>query len=286
MKQLNPFIFCLVETRADNSRLDIFCSKLGQKWAWAAIAADGFSGGLIVIWQKQLGKVSPLARSRYVLHLVVTNVKNESWILSTVYNSNHYQVQTTVWYELSGIASLNLPWILIGDFNTIASLDEFQGGSRSYYRRKARVFSDFISVNNLFDVNYTGSRFTWCNNQYGVARKWARLDRCLINSCCAAHLDLLEAEALDILNGYDRVSSNYLNALYNKLAALYRQSSSKWAQRARHMWVLCGDQNTSFFHNIIRSRNHYNAISVITDTSGNCFTDQKDIETVFSNSFY
>lgn len=188
MKQLNPFIFCLVETRADNSRLDIFCSKLGQKWAWAAIAADGFSGGLIVIWQKQLGKVSPLARSRYVLHLVVTNVKNESWILSTVYNSNHYQVQTTVWYELSGIASLNLPWILIGDFNTIASLDEFQGGSRSYYRRKARVFSDFISVNNLFDVNYTGSRFTWCNNQYGVARKWARLDRCLINSCCAAHL--------------------------------------------------------------------------------------------------
>lgn len=130
--------------------------------------------------------VTPLVKSRYVLHLVVTNAKNEFWIISTVYNSSRIKAQYSVWHELSGMASINLPWILIGDFNAITSLNEFQGGSQIYYRRKDHVFSDFIISNNLLDVNFIGSNFTWCNNQYGTARKWARLDKCLLNPCCSA----------------------------------------------------------------------------------------------------
>lgn len=92
MKKIKPLIFCLVETRADNGRLDKFCCKLSNHWAWAAIVADGYSGGILVFWQKHLGKVTPLVKSRYVLHLVITNSKNESWVLSTVYNSSHIRV--------------------------------------------------------------------------------------------------------------------------------------------------------------------------------------------------
>lgn len=151
--------------------------------------ANGYSGGIIVTWQKQLGMVTPLVKSRYDLYLVVTNAKNSSWILSTVYNPSRIQAQSSVWHELSGIASINLPCIIIGDFNAIASLKKFQGGSQIYYRRKARVFSDFIISNNLLEVNFTSSSFTWCNNQSGTARKWARLDRCLLNPCCFALFD-------------------------------------------------------------------------------------------------
>lgn len=60
MKKINPIIFCLVETREDNGRINNFCSKLGHKWAWAAIVAGGYSGGIIVIWKKQVGKITPL----------------------------------------------------------------------------------------------------------------------------------------------------------------------------------------------------------------------------------
>lgn len=73
---------------------------------------------------------------------------------------------------------------LVGDFNAVVSLTEFQGGSPIYYHRKAHVFSNFITINNLMEVNFLGSSFTWFNNQLGTARKWARLDHCLINPLC------------------------------------------------------------------------------------------------------
>lgn len=149
-----------METRADNGRIDNFCSKLGHNWVWAAIVAEGYLGGILVIWQKQLGKVTLIAISRYVLHVVVTSAKNETWILSTIYNPSRIQDQSSVYLELTNIASINFPWILIGDFNSTVSLNDFQGGPRSYYRRKARIFSDFIITNNLLEVNFTGSKFT------------------------------------------------------------------------------------------------------------------------------
>lgn len=46
------------------------------------------------------------------MHLVVTNDKNESWILSTVYSPIRLHDQCYVWKELSSMASLNLPWFL------------------------------------------------------------------------------------------------------------------------------------------------------------------------------
>lgn len=78
MRKFNPNIFCLVVTRADNDNIDKFCSKLGGKWAWAAIVADGYSGKIIVTWQNNMGKVTPLVKMRYALHLVVTTNKDES----------------------------------------------------------------------------------------------------------------------------------------------------------------------------------------------------------------
>ena len=41
---------------------------------------------------------------------------------------------------------------------------------------------DFISDNSLLDVGFSGPNFSWCNGQRGQARRWARLDRCLVNA--------------------------------------------------------------------------------------------------------
>lgn len=49
------------------------------------------------------------------------------------------------------------------------------------YSRKASILSEFIATNNLLDVNYVESQYTCCNNQQGLARRWARLDSCMVN---------------------------------------------------------------------------------------------------------
>lgn len=57
-------MICLVETRANSERIGKFCSRLSRDWDWAAILADGFSGGILVCWKKDIGLVTPIAFSR------------------------------------------------------------------------------------------------------------------------------------------------------------------------------------------------------------------------------
>lgn len=76
MKKFNLIMLCLVETRANDNRLQRFCSKLKSQWKWAAILAEGYFGGIITIWNCKIGYVTPLIRSRFALHLVVTSVQS------------------------------------------------------------------------------------------------------------------------------------------------------------------------------------------------------------------
>ncbi|KAJ0983713.1 hypothetical protein J5N97_011968 [Dioscorea zingiberensis] len=46
---------------------------------------------------------------------------------------------------------------------------------------KSNYFNSFIIHNNLSDLKFSGPPFTWCNNQRGDSRIWARLDRVLTN---------------------------------------------------------------------------------------------------------
>lgn len=182
IKKHNLSIACFVETRADSDRLDLFCSKFSRTWEWASILAEGFSGGIIVIWKKSLGQVTPLAVSRRALHLIISPTPSSNHIISIIYNSHLIHNQRFLWQELDKIADLNFLWFLVGDFNCILSREEHRGGMYAYYYRKALLFANFIEINNLFDLQVSGSKYTWCNNQYGPARRWARLDRCLINN--------------------------------------------------------------------------------------------------------
>lgn len=80
------------------------------------------------------------------------------------------------------MSSVNLSWIVIGDFNSVISLDEHKGGFHYSYSYKAYLFFNFNMSNALLDVGFIGTKYTWCDNCLGFTRRWARLDHCLVNS--------------------------------------------------------------------------------------------------------
>lgn len=47
--------------------------------------------------------------------------------------------------------------------------------------KKAMEFENFISSAKIFDAEYFGSAFTWCNNRNGNAKIWKRMDRLLLD---------------------------------------------------------------------------------------------------------
>ncbi|KAJ0971107.1 hypothetical protein J5N97_019066 [Dioscorea zingiberensis] len=190
MRNLKPDVMCLVETRADENRALKLCEKFTKHWEWAAIPAIGMSGGIITLWNPRVGQVTPIAFSRFSLHLVIsTTAKPKEWVFSIVYNSQNIYLQKFLWHELSAISTLNLPWIISGDFNAILNSEEHRGGSFSNYSVKAKHFNDFINSNHLFDLGFFGPSFTWCNNQNGLARRWARLDLFLANNDWLTNFD-------------------------------------------------------------------------------------------------
>jgi len=74
-----------------------------------------------------------------------------------------------------------VPWLCLGDFNMIFDPSEKRGGQDFSLSQSVRLFCDFTSRARLFDLGFTGPRFTWCNNRSEEARVWSRIDRCLAN---------------------------------------------------------------------------------------------------------
>lgn len=105
-----PVVVCLVETRANADRLDLFCRKVSKNWDWAAILSDGFSGGLIVLWHKSIGVVSPISVSKRALHIIISTNSSKTFLISAIYNSSRFRISASF-----GMSSLNsLPFIFPG----------------------------------------------------------------------------------------------------------------------------------------------------------------------------
>lgn len=80
-------IMYLIETGVDCDHVFRFCSRFSIGWNWAAIVANGYSGGIITLWRDGLGHVTPIMKSNYILHLVISNPSLDSLIISIIYNS-------------------------------------------------------------------------------------------------------------------------------------------------------------------------------------------------------
>lgn len=87
-----------------------------------------------------------------------------------------------LWSDLSNVLNPHIPTIILGDFNVILKAEDKLGGNPFQYQEEAE-FQDFIFSNSLIDLGFLGSPYTWCNNRFGTARIYKRLNRGLINPC-------------------------------------------------------------------------------------------------------
>ena len=71
----------------------------------------------------------PIAHSRCSLHLVISTNKPKEWVLSVVHNSQSIYIQRFLCHDLSVISMLNLPCLLLGDFNAIQNSSKHKDGS-------------------------------------------------------------------------------------------------------------------------------------------------------------
>ncbi|XP_072969262.1 uncharacterized protein [Typha angustifolia] len=190
-------MLALLETHTSWFEAEQVAKKLGRGWSWFAIPTQGRVGGILVLWNKELGWVDVAAVSRYAAHLTITLTTGQTWIWTTVYASAILEGQQELWEELKNIASINMPWAIMGDFNAFLSVQEKRCSGEVALGPKGKAFARFVDETGLCDLGYEGIPYTWCNNQQGTRRIWIRLDRALANTewvsehpeCKVQHLD-------------------------------------------------------------------------------------------------
>ncbi|XP_038988084.1 uncharacterized protein LOC120112574 [Phoenix dactylifera] len=177
VQQHNPDICVLFETRLCGSSLQKVRRVIPRSWGFYAVDSRGLSGGIIVTWGLGRCTLECFNVCSQEVILVISEGNRCPWVLSAVYASTDYRVRRTLWEEAMQLISHGHPMLVAGDFNCIVDASKKMGGNPFTLNRKIKEFQNFLTANGLIDLGFSGSRYTWCNNQQGRARVWERLDR-------------------------------------------------------------------------------------------------------------
>jgi len=119
-----PGIVALVETRISGPKAQTVCNRTGFRRS-IRVEARGFSGGIWVLWNDVDLELEVINTHD---QLVTVGIKIEgqvAWFLTVIYASPHVHIRDNLWPVLTKFAtSCEKPWLLAGDFNETATMDE------------------------------------------------------------------------------------------------------------------------------------------------------------------
>ncbi|CAL1356987.1 unnamed protein product [Linum trigynum] len=143
------------------------------------------SGGLVVAWSPEVD-ASVFFSSNFCICTQI-NETSFSYVVVSVYISCNLAIRATQLAQLQQLcASIQLPYVVIGDFNTTLREGEKDGGN-AWNTAHSISLRDFVQDLGLHDPGYQGDPFTWTNRRMGVACIRERLDRAL---CSQGWIDL------------------------------------------------------------------------------------------------
>jgi len=184
-----PTILFLQETKCNSITLERIAATAWPGGQVTTVDAQGASGGLAILWDA--GKVqlnNTHANKNHIqadFHIRGTNIHGH---LTNVYFPQESPQKADI---LDDITLLNANrqhplWILGGDFNMIATIEEKKGG-RCKINRDGTLLKDFIHHNWLIDIPTANGLFTWTNKRVAPLQIASRLDRFLVSDN-AVHL--------------------------------------------------------------------------------------------------
>ncbi|XP_058773464.1 uncharacterized protein LOC131647604 [Vicia villosa] len=124
--------------------------------------------------------VELLSKKSQYIHTRVKYHKGSAWLFSAVYASPNEDLKKSLWDDMKVIAdSKNLSWLVAGDLNDIAKVEDKKGGA-PVSLRKLNLFNDRVEACNLMELGSYGPKYTWRGPIFhGGQRIYEKLDRAL-----------------------------------------------------------------------------------------------------------
>ncbi|KAB1227298.1 hypothetical protein CJ030_MR1G016844 [Morella rubra] len=216
------------------------------------------------------------------------------------------------WRDLAlEAANFKGPWLCTGDFNSIVSYEDKQGG-RDFASSSVGDLRLFMNQNGLIDLGLMGLPYTWTNCHHGVANIREKLDRGIGNIECRGlfpraavtnlpitlsdHSPLL----LDTYGGSSALPSTFRKCpnggcygfkclveenLCRALGEEHIKEESLWRSKSRVQWLTSPNLNTRFFQVSTIVRRSRNAMEFIKNPDGQWLESRAQVSQLFVNSF-
>ena len=124
----NISLFSLLETKVKRQGISALYQRICPSWCITHNLALHKGGRIIVAWKAKEIKVDIRFVSCQIIHLVVSPHVGDSFACSFVYGATDKNERGIMLTELETIgATVTRPWIVMGDFNYIANLNERVG---------------------------------------------------------------------------------------------------------------------------------------------------------------
>ena len=122
--------------------------------------SDGASGGLLLTWRSPV-VIETLNIEKNFIDAVVGGANDEKWRLTGFYGEPKWEDKHLSWSYFRDLHSrMNIPWVVIGNFNEILYLHEKEGGARRP-DRMMQEFREALVDCQLDDMGFMGDQFTW-----------------------------------------------------------------------------------------------------------------------------
>nr|XP_027120463.1 uncharacterized protein LOC113737428 [Coffea arabica] len=159
--------------------MEVVRRSLGFDKAWGAL-----NNKVWVFWFSEM-TVNFREFAEQLLHMHIGFSSGCSIQFSAVYARCSRVGRRELWSAMEGLSGeVRGPWLVAGDFNVIANMQERLGGSPANHRNMEE-FNESTGICGLSEVPFDGAAFTWTNG-----RVWQRLDRALMNREWADGFDL------------------------------------------------------------------------------------------------
>ncbi|KAI9111887.1 hypothetical protein K1719_017577 [Acacia pycnantha] len=129
-KRYRLYVVVILEPRISGGH----ATKVIRSWGFnhsTRVEADGFSGGIWILWESEDLCVDILLKNEQFIHCKL-GLNREEMIFTTIYASPNVHKRDGIWSVLQKLASeTEEPWLLAGDFNEIKTPMEQKGGGRT-----------------------------------------------------------------------------------------------------------------------------------------------------------
>jgi exonuclease III len=160
-------LVCLQETKLQIIYRATVIQSLGLEFAddFAFLPADGTRGEILLAASSRLMSLSlPSSTPNTISALITDKADGSTWTASGVYGPQGEAQKIEFIAELQALAAASPPrWLVFGDFNLIYKAEDKSNDRLN--RRLMRRFKSALDAMRLRELNLSGRRFTWSNEQ-------------------------------------------------------------------------------------------------------------------------